>query len=118
MKKQGIPGPYYDFIQNAGETVFIPGGWHHGVLNLEDSVAVTQNFCSSINFPQVWRKTRKGRKRMAVTLLHELKTACPELAKVANELNAQDDYTMYVRSTQTVESIENKKTKKKKKRTG
>ena len=38
-----------EFEQHAGEMVFVPSMWHHAVLNLTDTVAVTQNYCSRVN---------------------------------------------------------------------
>ncbi|GKY92405.1 hypothetical protein MPSEU_000211100 [Mayamaea pseudoterrestris] len=84
----------YEFTQNAGETVFVPNGWSHAVLNLTDTVGVTQNFCSFQNFDKVWRKTRSGRTRMAWKWLCTLYEQFPELAERARAMNESDDYKM------------------------
>lgn len=84
-----------ELMQYPGDTIFVPGGWWHAVFNVEDTVAVTQNFCSSQNFERVWRKTRSGRKRMAVKWLAKLEKEHPHLVALAHELNARDNFVMY-----------------------
>lgn len=84
----------YEFTQHAGETVFIPNGWWHAVLNLTHTVGVTQNFCSPRNFNQVWLKTRTGRKRMAYKWLCQLDTHYPHLAARARSMNKLDGFVM------------------------
>ncbi len=48
------PVPPVEVICKAGEIMFIPSGWWHSVMNLEDdTIAITQNFVSEHNLDYV-----------------------------------------------------------------
>lgn len=83
------------FIQHPKETVFIPGGWWHVVVNLDDTVAITQNYCNSVNFQTIWLRVREERKRMAVRFLNKLKKHRPDLYTIAEEMNQKDNYIIH-----------------------
>lgn len=61
-----------EFIQGPGETVFVPGGLWHAVINLDDTIAVTQNVMTHYCFDTVWRSTRCERRKFAKMFLRKL----------------------------------------------
>jgi len=73
-------------IQRAGEVLFVPSGWWHTVLNLEHTIAVTQNFCSPANFDAVWLRMRKSRPKLSQRFKKRLLEEYPRLHARALEL--------------------------------
>ncbi|VDM48367.1 unnamed protein product [Toxocara canis] len=69
-------------VQRPGEVIFVPSGWWHVVLNLDDTVAITQNYCSVTNLPTVWRKTIKKRPNFAKHWLRALRCHRPEILPI------------------------------------
>lgn len=56
IQRQKIP--VKECVVKQGEIMFVPNGWWHLVLNIEDSVAITQNYVSSANLINVLRFLR------------------------------------------------------------
>ena len=81
----------YLFVQEAGQTLFVPSGWWHAALNTKDSVAVGQNYCSDSNFTAVWRDIRQSEydPSRAEAWLEKLKVHRPDLAALATKIDEE-----------------------------
>ena len=43
-------------LQSPGETIYLPHGMLHSVLNTDDTIAITEKFASEANLEEVWRE--------------------------------------------------------------
>ena len=56
----------YECVQKAGELLFIPHRWWHSALNLEECVAVTQNYVNDQNLIHVLNFLKKCNKKRII----------------------------------------------------
>ncbi|ULT96369.1 hypothetical protein L5515_011858 [Caenorhabditis briggsae] len=70
--------------QGPGETMFVPSGWWHVVINEGLTVAVTHNYCSVENLHLVWPKTVRGRPKLSKHWHRKLAESRPEVLKIIN----------------------------------
>lgn len=67
------------------------GGYWHVVLNMDLTVAVTQNFCSTTNFRMVWPRVIRSRPKMSKKFFERLKRRRPDLARIAEQIDPNSE---------------------------
>ncbi|KAK5983616.1 Bifunctional arginine demethylase and lysyl-hydroxylase psr-1 [Trichostrongylus colubriformis] len=77
--------PVIEARQGPGDTMFVPSGWWHVVINEDNTIAITQNFCSVVNLHQVWPRTVKGRPKLSKHWFKRLNKERPELIPVMEQ---------------------------------
>ncbi|XP_012924701.1 jmjC domain-containing protein 4 isoform X2 [Heterocephalus glaber] len=46
--------PALEVVQEAGEMLFVPSGWHHQVHNLDDTISINHNWVNGCNLANMW----------------------------------------------------------------
>mmetsp|Transcript_31768 Transcript_31768/g.48732 ORF Transcript_31768/g.48732 Transcript_31768/m.48732 type:complete len:557 (-) Transcript_31768:150-1820(-) len=71
-----------EVLQSPGETVFVPNGWPHVVLNLELTVAVTHNYASEFGpFERMWKEVLVEEREFAIDWFQGLMKHRKDLAE-------------------------------------
>ncbi len=68
-----------ELIQEPGEIIFVPSGWWHTVLNVTETLAVTQNWIDKYNFHVTWADIQQGDPELREEFHSRLKYVRPEL---------------------------------------
>lgn len=84
----------YECIQQAGDLIFVPGQWWHGVINLSDTVAVTHNYCGWDNIDDVYYRVSRQRKMFCARWVKNMKKFSPPLYRRVKDLRRDKGKTV------------------------
>ena len=80
-----------EVLQLPGETVFVPNGWPHIVLNLETTVAVTHNYASEFGpFERMWEEVARDEPAFAKRWIDGIKKERPDLYYRASKVELNE----------------------------
>lgn len=81
-----------EVLQYPNETVFVPNGWPHLVLNLELTVAVTHNYASEYGpFERMWEEVQAEETEFSQRWYSGLKIHRPDLAERISKCSTGTD---------------------------
>ncbi|KAK3611203.1 hypothetical protein CHS0354_009457 [Potamilus streckersoni] len=49
-----------EIIQEPGEIIFVPSGWHHQVFNMEDTISINHNWLNGCNVDMCWEHVKQS----------------------------------------------------------
>lgn len=52
----------FEIIQEKGDALFVPSGWHHQVINELDTISINHNWINACNIEEVWKALEKSLK--------------------------------------------------------
>lgn len=86
----------YECVCEPGDIMFVPCGWWHSVINLEDSVAITQNYVSRTNLFDVLKFLR--------AMKNSISGVNEDIASVSEEETRERRAALGVQFTQAMQS--------------
>lgn len=51
---------YFEIVQEIGDALFVPSGWHHQVVNELDTISINHNWINACNIEAVWEALQKN----------------------------------------------------------
>ncbi|PRP83565.1 jmjC domain-containing protein 4-like [Planoprotostelium fungivorum] len=71
----------FEVVQRGGETIFVPSGWYHQVMNEEDTISINHNWGNGANVESFWWY-----------ISHQLELVERELSDVKSGMTAEEWY--------------------------
>lgn len=77
-------------ITFPGECMHVPSGWWHTVINIDDSIAITQNFVPTSKLPQVLNFLKNKSNQISGFRLKEIKQCLDAIVKDSDDVVLKD----------------------------